>query len=134
MVELLYFPSGATSYFSSASRVCRAVTAAPESPGRNPLNGAVVALVDVLGANVVVVVLEVVVVVVRAFRARCTGAAARVELPLLHAANISTHNRAADPRAENRSEAMDLALAADGPPSGARAACAAGARAEKRFN
>ncbi|MEO6468589.1 MAG: hypothetical protein ABIP21_05775 [Acidimicrobiia bacterium] len=67
-VELLYCPSGEMSYFSSASRVCSVVTAGPELPGRSPLKGAVVALVEVLGASVVVVVLDV--VVVPAFRTR----------------------------------------------------------------
>ena len=111
------------------------VTAGPESPGRSPLNGAVVALVEVLGAKVVVVVVEVV-VVLRTFPTRWVGAAVRFELPPLHpaTANISTHTRAMGLTPENRDEAMELALAADEPPSGARAACAAGARAEVRFN
>ena len=131
MVELLYCPSGETSYFSSASRVCSVVTAAPESPGRSPLNGTVVALVEVLGAKVVAVVVEVV-VVLRTFCTRWVGAAVRFELPLLHpaTANISTHTRAMGVTPENRNEAMDRALTADEPPSGARAACAAGVRAE----
>ena len=112
MVELLYCPSGETSYFSSASRVCSVVTAAPESPGRSPLNGTVVALVEVLGAKVAVVVEDV--AMLRAFRTRWTVAAARLELPPLHpaTASISTQTSAA----------------------GTRAACAAGARAEVRFN
>ena len=79
------------------------VTAGPESPGRSPLNGAVVALVEVLGAKVVVVVVEVV-VVLRTFRTRWLGAAVRFELSLLHPAmaNISTHTRAEGARAEVR--------------------------------
>ena len=70
MVEALYCPSGETSYFSSASRVCMVVTAGPESPGRRPLNGTVVALVEVLGAKVVAVVVVEVVAVLRPFRTR----------------------------------------------------------------
>ena len=108
------------------------VTAGPESPGRSPLNGAVVALVEVLGAKVVVVVVEVV-VVLRTFPTRWVGAAVRFELPPLHpaTANISTHTRAMGVTPENRNEAPDRALTADGLPSEARVACA---RAEVRFN